>query len=71
PHAAALVEVQKNRLFDQRLGEELVDLEIIKHLELSERFAWGERPGQRLAKRNQTGDGQQWLFHQKGRTPGD
>ena len=69
PHAAPLVEVQKNRLFDQRLGEELIQLEVIEHLKLLERFSRRMRPGQRLAKRNQTGKRQQRFFHRNGRKP--
>ena len=69
PHAAPLVEVQENRLLNQRLGEELIQLEVIEHLKLLERFSRRMRPGQRLAKRNQTGKGQQRFFHRNGRKP--
>ena len=58
PHSATLVKVKKHRLFHQRLYQQLVDLQVVKHLKLFERLHRRNWPRLRLAKRKRSNQNQ-------------
>ena len=58
PHSATLVKVKKHRLFNQRLYQQLVDLQAVKHLKLFERLHRRNWPRLRLAKRKRSNQNQ-------------